>query len=476
VGVVNHPGLVLRDRGVEVGVVYSYHVMAENAKGMSDPSESVDAMTTIRPDAPRDVEATAMEDFVRVTWKGPVFDGASPITSYRVYNVDGEGTALHLGDVNVEGLEGPRLVFLHGVAYDGVSRRYHVTAVNVEGESDPSEDAWTTLFQVPSRPPRPGAEWGDGRVDLEWTMPSDDGGAPVTSYTLFRRVSGVEGFVEMASMPSSSFRYLDDTVANGVEYDYWVTAWNLAGESEPSGAVTVMPAGPPTVPLQVNTEGLNGSVMVRWEEVEWDGGLPVTGYRVFGISDGMKAELLAELDADTREFHHEDLVNGMVYLYAVQAFSMAGNSELSQIAEGRPAGAPSAPQAMIAVWMDGMVYVTWSSPMDDGGAVVTGYRILREDWGAGNWTDVPGLGLMYSDEDVEHNGTYNYSLYAANDVGPGPVVRISFTVPPPEETTDDDAMDIWPWLLVAASVAVLAAAYFYWRRPQAMNYLVEEEE
>jgi fibronectin type 3 domain-containing protein len=465
VGVINAPDLMLRDRAVEVGVVYRYHVVAENSKGMSDPSMGIEARTMVRPDEPREVEAMALELFVRVTWKAPEFDGASPLMSYRVYNVDESGAAVHLGDVNVEGVDAPRLVFLHGMAYDGVSRRYFVTAVNAEGESDPSEEAWTTMFQVPSPPHSLEADWGDERVVLEWVAPEDDGGTPVTSYSLFRRVSGEHSFVHLATAPVGSLRYVDDNVANGVEYDYWVTAWNLAGESGPSSEVTVMPAGPPTVPRQVTAEGGNGSVVVRWGVPEWDGGLPLTGYRVYRVSDGMQAELLVELGVDQREFTHGDLVNGIVHLYAVQALSGAGGSELSQLAEGRPAGAPTAPQALIAVWMDGMVYVTWSSPQDDGGAPITGYRIHREDWDTGNWTELPAFGLMYSDDDVEHNGTYNYTLLAFNDVGPGPIVMLSFTAPPAEETEDDGLPTFWLLLVMAAVAALLAAIYFFWRRP-----------
>jgi hypothetical protein len=476
VGVTDAPVLRLHDRSVEIGVLYRYHVVAENAKGMSGPSEAIEAMTRVRPDPPGEVEATALELFVRITWQPSPFDGASPLASYQVYEVDLNGSIVHLGEGVVKGVDEPRLVFLHEVAYDGISRAFYVTAVNAEGESEPSVEAWTELFSAPSRPLSPVAEWGDGMVSLEWTAPDEDGGTPVRSFALFRAVTGAMEFVQLATVPSGSLRYVDGTVANGVEYDYWLTAWNLAGESDPSEVVTVMPAGPPEVPRQVTAEGTNGSVVLRWGIPEWDGGLPIAGYRVYGISDGLQAELLAEVDADEREFQHGDLTNGVVYLYAVQAYSLAGDSELSPIVEGRPAGAPSAPQVLVAVWMDDMVYLTWSSPESDGGAPLTGYRIHRDDWGAANWTDVPGAGLMFSDWEVERNETYNYTLYAYNDVGPGPLVRISFTVPPQEDTSDDGPVVMWPWLLVGAAMAALAVAVVYWRRPRPVDYRDDEDE
>ena len=237
-----------------------------------------------------------------------------------------------------------------------------------------------------------------------------------------------------------------------------------------------MPAGPPLPPEGLVAEGLNGSVRVTWAVPEWNGGLPIIGYRVYGISEGMQAMLLSEQGPDVREFVQEELTNGVVYLYAIKAYSEAGESVLSKVVEGTPAGAPSAPQAMLAVWMDGLVYISWSSPQDDGGVPITGYRIHREDWDANNWTEVPALGTMFSDYDVEHNGTYNYTLYALNDVGKGPAVRISLTTPPEVEATKEDTFDIWPWLIAGALAAVIVAAIAFLRRPRPMEDLTDEEE
>ena len=475
VGVVSAPDLAFLDSTVEVGVLYRYHIIAENSKGPSEPSGTVDAMTMVRPDPPKEVEAVARELFVRLTWTPPDFDGASPVTGFRVYLGTDPEEARLLGNVNVLGVDEPRLVFLHEVAYNGLVRQYFVTAVNVEGESDPSPVTHTLMYSVPSSPLSLEAEWGDGMLILNWSVPASDGGTPLVTFNLFRSMKGTAGFIELASVPASTLRYVDDTLSNGIEYTYWLTASNLAGESEPSMEVTAMPAGPPLTPEGLVAEGLNGSVRVTWAVPEWNGGRPIIGYRVYGISEGMQAMLLSEQGPDTLEYVQEDLVNGVVYLYAIKAYSEAGESVLSQVVEGTPAGAPSGPQAMLAAWMDGLVYVSWSSPQDDGGAPITGYRIHREDWDAQNWTEVPALGTMFSDYDVEHNWTYNYTLYALNDVGKGPAVRISFTTPPEVESTEEDTFDIWPWLIVAASIAVIAAAIAFWRRPRPLEGPTDDE-
>lgn len=467
VGAIASPDMHLEDRSVDVGVTYRYYVRAENAKGQGEPSDTIEAMTMVRPEPPRNVSAVATEHFVRITWAPPRFDGASPVLNYKVYLVPAEDERVHLGSYYVDGVTEPRLLYLHGVDYDGMVREYFVTAVNAEGESDPSPVAQTLMFQVPSRPRSPSLEWGDGEMSLNWESPEADGGTPVTSFLVCRSVTGEDTFTEVAVVPASTLRFVDDSVSNGVDYTYWVIARNVAGESEPSRTVSGTPAGPPDPPGTVGVEGLNGSVRLTWEAPTWDGGRPVVGYSVYGISGEMQVQLLAELAADELTYEQTDLVNGRVYLYAVKAHTVAGDSELGEMVEGIPVGAPSAPLGLLAFWMDGHVYITWSAPQDDGGSPVLGYRLHREDWEKANWTEITTLELVMRDYEVEYNTTYNYTLYAYNAEGRSPSVRVTFTVPPePEPGEDDEAPDLWPLIIAGVVLAVVVTAVALWRRPR----------
>jgi hypothetical protein len=251
---------------------------------------------------------------------------------------------------------------------------------------------------------------------------------------------------------------VDDTTLNGVEYHYRATASNFVGESGPSLEVHAMPAGLPDPPGGVVAEGLNGSVRVSWEPPEETGGLVVSGYKVYGITGDLQINLIAELGPDTREFDHPDLQNGEVYLYAVRAFTGVGESDLSEIVEARPMGAPSQPSDLEALWMVGAVYLTWSVPVPDGGSPITGYSIRRNDWEPGVWLSLSAFNTTFLDTDVEHELTYNYTVRAQNVVDHGPGITISFTVPeeelPPPETINVNA---WPLLAVVITLAVIAA-------------------
>jgi len=458
-GVVTVPARAFVDTEVEVGIQYNYHVTARNAKGSSDPSETIGAMVMVRPDPPTAIEAVATENFVRITWAPPILDGASMVTGYNVYLTLPDGKAQRLGETNTGGIPDVQLAFLHDAPYDGVSRSYYVTAVNAEGESDPSDVASTKAFEAPGAPRDLGVVRGDGVLTLEWAAPDVDGGTEVLSYILYRRVGDGE-FVELIVLPIGSHGHVDDDVENGVEYTYRITATNLVGESEPSLHVSVVPAGIPSPPGGVATEGSNGSVRITWIAPAMTGGLPISGYRVYTIAEGMQVRLLAEVGPDVREFIDDGLENGKAYLFTVRSFTEVGDSGLSDIVEGMPIGSPSEPSGVVAVWMEDHVYISWSPPLDDGGSPVTGYFLRRDDWEPGKWVQIQIINNTYQDTEVERGSTYNYTLRARNGVNGSPHVTVGITVPLEEEVPPEvPVTDYWPLviLLLALVVAVIVA-------------------
>ena len=456
IGQVTVPALNIVDDQVSIGVVYNYYVTARNAKGPSVASEVIEAMVMLPPDPPTDVKAMAMELFIRVTWSPPVFDGASTVLGYRVYLGGTETEALYLGGMSIEGADGPQLVFLHDVPYDNVVREYFVTAVNAEGESDPSEVVATMLYELPTAPRSLAIAWGDGQLSLEWQPPAADGGTPVISYSIYRRGADGVGYDHILTLPPGIHDHFDDTTDNGVEYAYRVTAINMIGESIPSQEVAAVPAGRPGVPLDVVAEGLDGAARVTWRSPGMDGGRAVEGYRVYAILEGINLKQLAEIGPDEMEFVQTGLVNGMVYIYAVRAFTEAGASELSDIVEARPVGLPSPPRDLEAKWMAGHIRLTWNRSQDDGGSSVQGYRLHRDDWEEANWTNVGDP--VFLDHDVEPGKTYNYTVHAYTDVGSSPVSTITFTVPREEEPPVEPEVIKWSYVVLLVVLITIAAA------------------
>ncbi|GLY98609.1 fibronectin type III domain-containing protein [Actinoplanes sp. NBRC 103695] len=93
----------------------------------------------------------------------------------------------------------------------------------------------------------------------------------------------------------------------------------------------------------------------------------------------------------------------------------------------KPASVPGAPLSVQANAEAGKANVSWTRPVSDGGAAITGYRITATPGGAGidvvDTTSAVFAGLT--------NGTaYTFTVTARNAVGPGPVSAASAAVTP----------------------------------------------
>ena len=465
VGTVDSMSLSLVDTDIEVGVTYVYRVSALNDKGESETSAEVLARAMVRPSPPEGARAASGEHFVRVSWQPPAFDGCSPVLGYKVHLHEAAAEPVLLGYVNVEGQDAPALTFLHDVPYDGVPRSYHVTAVNAEGESDPSATATTEPLEAPSAPRDLAVVRGDGRLALGWLAPASDGGAAVSSYTVYRRAGPGGELVELVTLPAIIGHYVDDTTVNGVLYGYSVTARNLAGESVPTPVVEAVPAGRPLAPEGLAAVGLDGSVGLSWDAPGSDGGSAIAGYRVYRRSDGASGELMAEVGPGARALKVTGLENGKAYLFAVSAFTDAGESDPCRAVEVTPVGPPSAPRGLVAVWADGCVRLTWSAPTSSGGLPVAGYRLHRDDRALGDWTVLGALDLYFTDAEVVGGKKYNYTLQAFNEAGLGPAVTATLTVPMPKERPPRASeTGPWPLLVIGLVLAMVALVLLAMRK------------
>ena len=117
---------------------------------------------------------------------------------------------------------------------------------------------------------------GNGRILIEWSVPADDGGSPITGYTVsFDNGRGHSGKLTV----SDTMATISD-LTNDATYTIKVTADNTLG-SGPPAATTLVPSETNTVPgppvLRVTQDG-PGWVSVEWGPPADDGGSPVHCY------------------------------------------------------------------------------------------------------------------------------------------------------------------------------------------------------
>src|SRR5438552_17708337 len=295
---------------------------------------------------------------------------------------------------------------------------------HIQAISDRSTIAPLLLPTLPSAPQNLQAVGGNGQVTLTWDPPSDDGGAPILLYTIYRgNSSGGESFLITVPLVTT---YTDLTVSNGVTYYYQVSATNAIGEGPKSNEASATPSAPATPPGR--PQGLSATpgdttVSLTWSPPSSNGGSPITNYKIYRRTAGGGETLIATI-GNQLSYSDGGLTNGVTYYYKVSAVNNEGEGPKSNEASATPtapATPPGAPQGLVATAGDATVTLTWSAPSSNGGSPITNYRIYRSTTGGGETPQATiGNVLTYSDTAVTNGVTYYYEVSALNNVGEGP--------------------------------------------------------
>lgn len=175
-------------------------------------------------------------DHVTLDWKPPADDGGIPVESYAIEKLDtATGQWVPAGKVSGDETKAVVEGLIPGHEY-----KFRVSAVNAEGTSDPLEQIGKTVAKEPWDPPgktgKPDiVDWDKDHVDLKWTPPTDDGGAPVEEYVIEVKEKFAPNWTEAMTVPASADPKA--TVSNlkeGQEYEFRVRAKNKAGKGAPS--------------------------------------------------------------------------------------------------------------------------------------------------------------------------------------------------------------------------------------------------
>ncbi|MDD1756995.1 MAG: fibronectin type III domain-containing protein, partial [Methanomassiliicoccales archaeon] len=399
------------DSGLSNSVTYYYKVSATNARGEGALSNEASATPAIVPSEPQHLMALAGDAEVNLTWDAPLSDGGSPVIGYNLYrgaSSDNVSLLVVLADV---------LSYLDGGLTNGQTYFYKVSACNAFGEGAASAEASAVPATVPSAPRNLTASRGNGQIHLEWSSPESDGGSPVTNYTIYRSIQ--PGTATILAVMGDALNYTDTGLTNGLTYYYVVRAINAIGEGEPSGEASATPASVPSAPLNLTATPGASQITLNWTEPVSDGGSQITNYTIYrGISSG--GEVLLVVIGDALSYVDSLLTNGQIYYYVISASSAIGEGPLSEEAHGKPPTTPSAPENLTAFSGDRQIALSWTSPGNDGGSPISGYRIYRGG-SPGQLSLLTSVGdvLAYTDGGLENGRAYYYMVGAVNSVGEG---------------------------------------------------------
>ena len=227
------------------------------------------------PDAPASLTATAGEGEVALAWRAPADDGGAPVTGYWYRYAAGaavpEGTPWRSAGLTLE-----RTVA--GLT-NGRPYAFEVRARNRVGEGE-ARGALATPVGRPDAPASLTATAGEGEVALAWSVPADDGGAPVTGYE-YRHAAGesVPGGTAWRQAGGDRTARIAG-LENETRYAFEVRARNRVGPGEATGTTAL--------PLWLRAE-LFSSAAAEGEAVvvgvRRSGGLAFPAQATIGVTD-----------------------------------------------------------------------------------------------------------------------------------------------------------------------------------------------
>ncbi|GMT25440.1 hypothetical protein PFISCL1PPCAC_16735 [Pristionchus fissidentatus] len=340
-----------------------------------------------RPNGPLEV-TDVFEDNCNLAWKAPDDDGGEPISHYEVEKLD-TATGKWVPCAKVKDTK----AHIDGLK-KGQTYQFRVKAVNKEGESDALSTAGDTVaknpYDIPGKPTDiEVVDWDANRVNLEWTPPSNDGGAPITQYIVEKKGKHGREWQECAKVDGSKAAAEVLGLKEGEEYQFRVRAVNKAGPGDPSDASRKVVAKPRRLRPYIDKESMKVITIKCGQNVEWD--VPVRGEpapeKVWTFKDKV-------LDDPKIRITYEDYKTKFVLTNATRAqaglFTLTATNESGKdthaaeiIVLGKPT-IPIGPIEVTNVYEDACD-LAWEVPEDDGGLPIDHYEIEKMDMATGRW-------------------------------------------------------------------------------------------
>ncbi len=233
----------------------------------------------VQPSEPRNLQATAGNQQVALTWTPPEFDGFYPIIGYRIYRGTASGGGSFLTEI------GNTSTYIDAGLTNGQTYYYTISALNFEKEGPKSEEVDATPGGLPGAPVGLAVTPGDQEVTLNWSAPLDDGGFQINSYNIYRGIAP-DGETLLTAI-GNLLGLLDTGLTNGVTYYYRVSAVNSVGEGARSNEASATPTHSTNqVPSCSITEPFAGAIISDT--------YPITGSAT--DSDGMVQRVEIRID------------------------------------------------------------------------------------------------------------------------------------------------------------------------------------
>jgi subtilisin family serine protease len=401
---------------------YVFRVFAVNSIGQSGASATVSLTPTLPglASAPRSLVTTVGRERVGLSWSAPSSSGGGTITDYVIETSIDDGSTWVVYNDGVSTL---RSVVLAPLV---ANTRYliRVSAVNAAGVGAPSTSAVATplSFNPPSvvrgvvTSPRVLGAF------VSWSSPSDLGGGTLQGYIVDWSTDNGETWIGSVRTTASVRYAYPANLEGGVSHLVRVRALNQYGtSSDVTATVTPIALVPPSEPRSPYVSVGFNAARVYWSSPTSTGGTVVTGYFVeHSVNAGQSWTRSALVPVSRRSLSLTGLQGGQQHQFRVLAVNAIGIGAPSTTVNATPVAptVASAPRSLSGFVSGSTGYLSWSSPISNGGAGVTGYNVeLSNDNGA-SWSQT----LNTASRSVRINNlvggsNYLFRVKSVNSVG-----------------------------------------------------------
>jgi titin len=419
--------------GLTNGTAYLFRVKAVNAVGASVESAEAGPITprTV-PGIPTGFVVTPQNSQVALSWAAPTSDGGAPITDYVVqFKTPAAATWSTFDDGTSAGTSATVTGLTNGTAY-----LFRVAAVNVAGTGIAVESAAVTPRTTPGSVTNLQATGASGRIDVNWTAPASNGGAPITDYVISMSTSPTSGFAIFNDGVSTATSATITGLTNGTTYYVRVRARNAAGNSAIVQAGPVVPFVQAAAPTGLTGTVGSGRVNLAWAAAA--SSKPITDYVIQFRTDSVGSAWTTFADGVTaaRTATVTGLVNGTRYLFRVAGVNADGIGVFTDGTFGlTPMALPAAaPSAVTGRGAAGVITLNWSAVSSSLGAPVTGYVIqYRANTSTAKWVTLPlavGNATTARITTLTSRLGYRFRVAAQNAAGTGPWSAASALIRP----------------------------------------------
>uniref|UniRef100_A0A8C2ZMA2 Titin n=1 Tax=Cyclopterus lumpus TaxID=8103 RepID=A0A8C2ZMA2_CYCLU len=428
---------------LEEGIEYEYRVYAENIVGIGKCSKISEVYVARDPCYPPGLPEAVIvtRHSVKLKWTAPEYNGGSLITGYVVEKRDlPEGKWMKASFANVIEHEFTVTGLTEHSKYD-----FRVIARNAAGAvSKPSESTGSITAMDEIDPPKCETDPMYNQTIkcyLHWNHPSHDGGASISHYIIEKRETSRLSWT-MIEPKIQAISYKITKLLPGNEYIFRVTAVNKYGVGEPLESEAVIARNPFTTPSAPSTPETSAitrdSIVLTWERPEHNGGAEIEGYILEKRDmDGIRWTKCNKKRLSDLRFRCTGLTEGHSYEFRISAENAGGVGKPSEPTEYikacdaiYPPGAPNNPK--VTGHSSTTVSLSWTRPIYDGGAQISGYVVERKEATDDEWiTCTPPTGVQATHYTVKHlkeNAEYNFRICAINCEGVGEHVDLLSSV------------------------------------------------